>query len=100
MLVGKEFGTPVTCRGKIRGYVNSSWSDRLGDMTITTTRHADGSVVTTLYGQLRDEAALAGVLSALHDLGFPRCRQRQKPGLRIEDRSMCSSTVPLVLRTE
>jgi len=60
----------LTCRIKVRGYLESSWSDRLGGLTITTTSEGEGSTVTTLYGQLVDEAALAGVLSTLYDLGF------------------------------
>ena len=60
----------VTCRIKVKEYLDSSWSDRLGGLTITTTNEGDGPMVTTLYGQLVDEAALAGVLSTLYDLGF------------------------------
>ncbi len=38
-------------------------------MTITSKSKWAGPPVTTLSGELMDEAALAGVLSALYDLG-------------------------------
>ena len=64
-----EFDTPGTYKIKIAGYIDSSWSDRLGGMTIST-KGKGVSPVTTLSGELVDEAALAGVLSALYDLGY------------------------------
>ena len=64
-----EFDSPGTYRIKVSGTLDSAWSDRLGGMTITT-RSEDDPPVTTLYGELADEAALAGVLSALYDLGY------------------------------
>ena len=39
-------------------------------MTITSKSKWAGPPVTTLSGELMDEAALAGVLSALYDLGY------------------------------
>ena len=39
-------------------------------MAITSRTKGDEPPVTTLYGELVDEAALAGVLSALYDLGY------------------------------
>ena len=75
-----EFDTPGTYRIKVSGYLDSSWSDRLGGMTITTKSQAEGPLVTTLYGELPDEAALAGVLSALYDLGYSlRSVKKVKP---------------------
>ena len=64
-----EFDTPGTYRIKISGYLDSSWSDRLGGMTIATRSKGEGPPVTTLSGELVDEAALAGVLTSLYDLG-------------------------------
>ena len=39
-------------------------------MAITTKSREGESLITTLDGELIDEAALAGVLSALYDLGY------------------------------
>jgi hypothetical protein len=63
--------TPARYRIRVKGYLNSSWSDRLGGLAITSKIRDDGPTVTTLRGELRDQAALAGVLSALYNLHLP-----------------------------
>jgi hypothetical protein len=63
--------TPATYKIRVKGYLDSTWSDRLGGLAITSTSEDDGSTVTTLHGQLLDQAALAGVLSALYNLQLP-----------------------------
>jgi hypothetical protein len=63
--------TPATYQIRVRGYLDGSWSDRLGGLAIIPTSEEDGTTVTTLHGQLRDQAALAGVLSALYNLQLP-----------------------------
>ncbi len=74
-----EFDAPGTYRIRIAGYLDSSYSDRLGGMTIST-KGKGVSPVTTLSGELVDEAALAGVLSALYDLGYSlRSVKKLKP---------------------
>ena len=50
----------------IRGHIDSSWSDWLGETAINHT--GDGN--TRLRGQIRDQAALNGVLSQIFNLGF------------------------------
>jgi hypothetical protein len=55
----------------IHGTLDAGWSDCLGGMTISATRLADGTTVTTLIGNLADQSALVGVLNTLHDLGLP-----------------------------
>jgi hypothetical protein len=56
---------------RVKGYLDSSWSDRLGGLAITSTNQDDGSTVTTLQGELLGQAALAGVLSTLYNLQHP-----------------------------
>ena len=63
--------TPATYRIRIQGYLDESWSDRLGGMTISTAQSGDEAPVTTLEGKLVDQAALGGVLSTVYDLGCP-----------------------------
>jgi hypothetical protein len=63
--------TPATYRLRVKGHLDSSWSDRLGGLTITTSSQDDGPTVTTLCGELLDQAALAGILSALYNLHMP-----------------------------
>jgi hypothetical protein len=58
-------------RIKVLGELDAKWSDRLGGMSITIDRKERQRSVTKLVGPLRDQAALAGVLSALYELHLP-----------------------------
>ena len=60
---------PATYRILLRGFLDKDWSERLEDLTISTTSEDDESF-TILEGPLEDEEALSGVLSTLHDLGY------------------------------
>jgi hypothetical protein len=62
---------PATYRIRVQGILTENWSDRLGGVTIATTGQSSEVPVTTLSGQLRDQAALCGVLNTLHDLRLP-----------------------------
>ena len=62
---------PATYRIRVKGHLDSGWSDRLGGLAISRSGEGDEPVVTTLYGQLLDQAALAGVLNALYGLHLP-----------------------------
>ena len=55
----------------IQGFLNADWSDRLGGLSIVTTPATDGRPVTTLTGEVIDQAVLLGVLNALYDLRYP-----------------------------
>ncbi len=55
----------------IRGQLDSSWSERLGGMTMTTTGGMDTDETTMLEGQLLDQAALTGILNTLYDMRLP-----------------------------
>lgn len=55
----------------IRGYLDESWSDRLGGMTILPAEDEPGVNRTILSGELPDQAALFGVLNALYDMRLP-----------------------------
>jgi len=50
----------------LRGHIDSSWSDWLGEMAIKHT----GNGNTHLTGQIRDQAALNGLLTQIFSLGF------------------------------
>jgi hypothetical protein len=62
---------PSTYRIRINGHLDTSWSDRLSGMTVSTIGEKDSPETTTLEGRLIDQAALMGVLNTLYDLGFP-----------------------------
>ena len=62
---------PATYRIKIKGDLTERWSDRLGGMKISKQVRDVGTIVTTLEGPLRDQAALFGVLMGLYDNRLP-----------------------------
>jgi len=65
-----NFVKPATYQIRVKGSVPENWSDRLGGMTITDDQEAEYPVA-ILHGQLLDQAALLGVLSALYSLHLP-----------------------------
>jgi len=62
---------PATYRIRIQGVVDENWSDYYGGMTIEAKIEPDQPPVTTLTGQLLDQAALMGVLNRLYGLCLP-----------------------------
>lgn len=62
---------PATYCIRVVGYLDQSWSNRLGGMTITVSSGADKKKVSTLSGAMIDQAALFGVLKALYDMRLP-----------------------------
>ena len=62
------FDIPATYQIVVQGQVDTTWSDRLEGMTICQATDKDNSPVTTLEGELSDQAALAGVLNTLYEL--------------------------------
>ena len=65
------FDLPSSYRIRVEGPVSAGWVSRLADMTITVRQAASRQQVTTLTGEVRDQAALMGVLTELYDMGFP-----------------------------
>jgi len=68
---GLKLETPARYRIRSQGRLDTSWSDRLGGMSITQVAPENKPPVTTLVGHLPDQAALAGVLNALYNLHLP-----------------------------
>ena len=62
------FDRPGTYRIRVIGYLDESWSDRFAGLHITESSPKDQGPVTSLVGQLRDQAELAGVLDTLYEL--------------------------------
>jgi hypothetical protein len=69
-----EFGGPATYRIVIKGELGDKWSDRLAGMAISVSRSEAGSPHATLFGPLRDQAQLNGVLETLYSLHLPILR--------------------------
>jgi hypothetical protein len=63
--------SPASYRICVQGYLDKKWSDYLQDMTISTEDDEIRHPITTLTGQLLDQAALYGVLNALYDHRLP-----------------------------
>jgi len=65
--------SPAKYRISVVGLLEESYSDRLGGLTILGIEaDQDASVgITTLTGQLADQAALFGVLNALYNMRMP-----------------------------
>ena len=52
----------------VQGQLSTSWSNRLSDMEITVQDSEGQPPVTILTGEVRDQAALMGVLNALYNM--------------------------------
>lgn len=62
---------PAVYQIRVYGYLDETWSQKMGGLSILATRQPGGDVVTVLTGSVRDQSALAGTLHLLFDLGFP-----------------------------
>ena len=62
---------PAKYRIRVQGSVGESWSDYYGGMTIEREHEEDLHPITTLSGELRDQAALIGALSRLYNMRLP-----------------------------
>ena len=61
----------ATYKIHIQGYLNETWSETIGGATIRAQSRPDEPPVTEVTAEFRDQAALAGALNLLYDLGFP-----------------------------
>ena len=61
---------PANYRICLMGSLDSSWSDMLGGMALATEQIENQRYVTTLKGEVTDQAALMGVLNLVYDLGM------------------------------
>jgi hypothetical protein len=65
------FDCPASYRIAVQGWIDPGWSGRLQGMTIRQPAEHEDPPITTLEGELTDQAALAGVLNALYELHLP-----------------------------
>ena len=65
------FDRPATYQISVQGRIDPNWSDHLEGMKICPSLVEAGPPVTTLEGELNDQAALAGVLNSLYELHLP-----------------------------
>ena len=63
------FDRPGNYRIRVLGFLDESWSEKLGNLRITACSVKDQEGPgTELVGQVRDQAKLAGVLNSLYEL--------------------------------
>jgi hypothetical protein len=62
---GHEFEQSAAYKIRVKGILDSTWSDWFGGFSITV--HGDE---TTLVGRVIDQAALHGMLAKINDLGL------------------------------
>jgi hypothetical protein len=63
------FDRPGNYRIRVLGFLDETWSERLGGLRISACSPKDQEgPVTELVGQVRDQAKLAGVLNSLYEL--------------------------------
>jgi hypothetical protein len=65
------FDRPATYQIRVQGKINPDWADRLSGMTIGLITEEARPPITTLQGELDDQAALVGVLNTLYELHLP-----------------------------
>jgi hypothetical protein len=66
-----RFAEPATYRITVEGRLEPRWSERLGGMQISATERGESGAFTILEGEVKDQAALLGVLNALCNLHLP-----------------------------
>jgi hypothetical protein len=68
---GLQLETVAVYEIRVQGYLDRNRFARIGDAEILVEDAPDRAPVTVLTGTFVDQAALAGALNLLYDLGFP-----------------------------
>ncbi len=63
----QEFKRQEIYQIRVKGILDSKWSDWLGDLTVTPQPNGE----TILSGPVADQAALHGLLQKIRDMGLP-----------------------------
>lgn len=66
-----KMDTPIAYRIQVQGQLSPRSVERLGSITDTSIDQSASAVVTTLVGQMADQAELLGVLNTLYDWRYP-----------------------------
>jgi hypothetical protein len=61
---------PAIYRIQVQGSLDQQWADYLDGLKISVNWEIDPPV-TTLFGQVIDQAPLIGIINGLYDLGYP-----------------------------
>ncbi len=66
-----KFNEPGTYRICVQGVLTNRWQDYVQGMVITIEHEENDKPITTLKGELADQAAVMGVLNILYNLRLP-----------------------------
>lgn len=66
---GLKYSTPSNYEIVVKSVIPKSFANRFGSMVIKTVNEEEGTTV--LVGELRDQAALAGILNTLYEMHMP-----------------------------
>lgn len=70
----ENFYCPSIYRIRVAGRLNTSWSERFQDLTISNIEESGGSTTSELFGELPDQTTLLGVLQELYNYGVTLLR--------------------------
>lgn len=62
---------PAVYRIEVQGALDASWENTFGQLHVEHGLDGHGVVITTLMGEVPDQAALVGVLNLAYSLGMP-----------------------------
>jgi len=65
------FDRPAIYKISVQGRIDPNWSDRMAGMKIRNSLDQTNPTITTLEGEVTDQAALLGVLNSLYELHLP-----------------------------
>jgi hypothetical protein len=65
------FDSPAAYQISVEGRIDPTWSERLEGMAISLVSTDADYPITTLIGEVSDQAALAGILDTLYELHLP-----------------------------
>jgi hypothetical protein len=65
------FDRPVIYKISVQGRIDANWSDRMAGMEIRNSLDQANPPITTLEGEVADQAGLLGVLNTLYELHLP-----------------------------
>ena len=63
-----SFSSRAYYKISVLGFIDDSWSDRLGGMSIEAALSADKTPITFLEGSVTDQAELIGVVNSLYQM--------------------------------
>lgn len=66
--MGFNFKKAAIYKIVVNGMIDESWSDRYSGMQISIERKKGKAIITTLVGEIRDQAALSGILTNLYEM--------------------------------